>query len=62
MQPMLPSEAAALPVPAGAPVHYSGSPLQLDFGETAETKSVTIIEATPGKPAEVDTKKISRMR
>jgi exonuclease SbcD len=42
-------------VPAAAPVYYSGSPLQLDFGETADTKSVTLIEATPGKPAEVTT-------
>ena len=42
-------------IPAGAPVYYSGSPLQLDFGETADTKSVTLIEATAGKPAEVTT-------
>ena len=42
-------------VPAGAPVHYSGSPLQLDFGETADTKSVTLVDATAGKPAEVET-------
>ena len=49
-------------VPAGAPVHYSGSPLQLDFGETADTKSVTIIDATPGKPAQVDTIPLSAGR
>ena len=49
-------------VPAGAPVHYSGSPLQLDFGETADTKSVTIVEATPGKPAEVDTVELTSGR
>ena len=42
-------------VPAAAPVHYSGSPLQLDFGETADTKSVAVIDATPGKPADVMT-------
>ena len=42
-------------IPAGAPVHYSGSPLQLDFGETADTKSVTLVQATPGTPAEVRT-------
>ena len=40
-------------IPAGAPVHYSGSPLQLDFGETADTKSVTIVAATPGRPADI---------
>ncbi len=33
------------------PIRYSGSPLQLDFGETADTKSVTIVEASPGRPA-----------
>lgn len=33
------------------PIRYSGSPLQLDFGETADTKSVTIVEAAPGRPA-----------
>ena len=42
-------------IPAGAPVHYSGSPLQLDFGETADEKSVTIVEATPGRPVDVRT-------
>ena len=46
-------------VPAAAPVYYSGSPLQLDFGETADTKSVTLIEATAGKPAEVTTIPVS---
>jgi DNA repair protein SbcD/Mre11 len=49
-------------IPAGAPVHYSGSPLQLDFGETADTKSVTLIEATAGKPAEVTTVALSAGR
>jgi exonuclease SbcD len=42
-------------IPAASPVHYAGSPLQLDFGETADTKSVTLIEAAPGKPAETRT-------
>ena len=42
-------------IPSGAPVHYSGSPLQLDFGETADEKSVTIVEATPGRPVDVRT-------
>ena len=41
-------------VPAAAPVHYSGSPLQLDFGETGDTKSVTIVEATAGRPADIE--------
>ncbi len=36
------------------PICYSGSPLQLDFGETADAKSVTIVEAVPGQPARVE--------
>lgn len=40
-------------VPAAAPVWYSGSPLQLDFGEAGEVKGSLLVEATPGRPAEV---------
>ena len=40
-------------VPAPAPVWYSGSPLQLDFGETEDRKGVLIVEAEPGLPATV---------
>ena len=36
------------------PIHYSGSPLQLDFGETEDAKSVNIVEAKPGQPANVE--------
>ncbi len=36
-----------------APARYAGSLLQLDFGEVAQRKSVTVIEASPGKPARV---------
>jgi exonuclease SbcD len=35
------------------PIWYSGSPLQLDFGETADTKAVLPVEAVPGVPASV---------
>ena len=35
------------------PIRYCGSPLQLDFGETADNKAVTIVEATAGRPAAV---------
>ena len=38
----------------GCPIHYSGSPLQMDFGETDDAKSVNIVEATPGQPASVE--------
>lgn len=29
---------------------YAGSPIQLDFGEAGETKSVILVDAHPGKP------------
>jgi exonuclease SbcD len=38
---------------APSPTRYAGSLLQLDFGETEQTKSVTIVEAQPGRPAKV---------
>jgi DNA repair protein SbcD/Mre11 len=38
---------------APSPTRYAGSLLQLDFGETEQTKSVTIIEASAGRPAKV---------
>jgi exonuclease SbcD len=40
-------------IPGPCPMHYSGSPLQLDFGETADRKSVTLVTASPGRPAVV---------
>jgi exonuclease SbcD len=33
---------------AGFPAHYAGSPLQMDFGETGDTKSVVLAEIGPG--------------
>jgi DNA repair protein SbcD/Mre11 len=36
-----------------APGRYSGSLLQLDFGETEQQKSVVVVEASPGSPAAV---------
>ena len=38
---------------ATRPAYYSGSPLQLDFGEIEQQKGVTIVELQPGEPAEV---------
>ena len=35
------------------PIWYAGSPLQLDFGETADESAVLVVEATPGTPAVV---------
>ena len=40
-------------IPASAPVWYSGSPMQLDFGEVADAKGVLVVEAEAGKPASV---------
>lgn len=37
-----------------SPIWYSGSPLQLDFGETEDVKSVNLVEANPGRPAQVE--------
>lgn len=34
-------------------IHYCGSPLQLDFGEEAQSKQVNIVEVEPGLPAKV---------
>ena len=45
---------ASAPATAGAgQLHYCGSPLQLDFGETADVKAVLVVEAHPGLPARV---------
>lgn len=41
-------------VPAPAPIWYCGSPLQLDFGEEEDIKSVTLVDVEPGLPAVVD--------
>jgi len=40
-------------VPAACPAWYSGSPLQLDFGETANASAVLLVDAEPGTPATV---------
>jgi exonuclease SbcD len=40
-------------LPAQAPVHYSGSPIAVDFGEQDNTSVVCLVEATPGVPARV---------
>src|SRR6266567_6283316 len=40
-------------LPAPAPVHYSGSPIAVDFGEQDNTSVVCLVEAAPGVPARV---------
>ena len=42
-------QALAAPVP----VHYSGAPLAVDFGEQDNTNAVLLVEATPTTPARV---------
>jgi exonuclease SbcD len=41
-------------LPGACPIWYAGSPLQLDFGEVSDVKSVNIVEAEPGLPATVE--------
>jgi len=40
-------------LPAHCPVHYSGSPIAVDFGEQDNTSVVCLAEATPQAPARV---------
>ena len=40
-------------LPAPAPVHYSGAPLAVDFGEQDNTSVVCLVEAAPGVPARI---------
>ena len=40
-------------IPGAAPIHYCGSPLQLDFGEEDQRKQVNLVEIEPGIPSEV---------
>jgi len=40
-------------LPAHCPVHYSGSPLAVDFGEQDNTSVVCLVEASPSVPARV---------
>jgi exonuclease SbcD len=40
-------------VAAASWTEYSGSPLQLDFGEVDQAKRVVLVDAHPGRPAEV---------
>ncbi|HET6954474.1 MAG TPA: exonuclease SbcCD subunit D [Acidimicrobiales bacterium] len=40
-------------LPGPAPLHYCGSPLQLDFGETANDPVVNLVDVAAGRPAVV---------
>ncbi|WP_035803982.1 metallophosphoesterase family protein [Kitasatospora mediocidica] len=47
---------------APGPARYAGSPLQLDFGEADEVKSVVIVDADPGRPVRVRTQRLTSGR
>ncbi|MEX0698884.1 MAG: exonuclease SbcCD subunit D [Acidimicrobiia bacterium] len=49
-------------VPAPVPMWYSGSPLQLDFGEGDDRKAVVLVEAEPGLPVTISTMKVASGR
>ena len=44
------------------PLHYSGSPLQLDFGEAEQVKQVNVVTLEPGTPADVKTVRLTAGR
>lgn len=49
-------------LPAAAPVHYSGAPLAIDFGEQDNTNVVCLVEVSPDRPARVTDLPISSGR
>lgn len=49
-------------MPHSSAVWYSGSPLQLDFGEVSDQKGVLLVEASPGLPAKVTAVPLSEGR
>ncbi|HUO47000.1 MAG TPA: exonuclease SbcCD subunit D [Acidimicrobiia bacterium] len=46
-------------IAAPAPIWYSGSPLQLDFGEEEDRKSVLLIEGEPSLPVRVESRALT---
>ena len=49
-------------IPARAQLHYSGSPLQLDFGEAEQAKQVNVVTLEPGIPADVQAVRLTAGR
>src|ERR1019366_6249405 len=49
-------------LPGAAPIWYSGSPIQIDFGEGGDTKNVLSIDIAPGKPARVEEGPLHKVR
>lgn len=46
-------------LPGTIPGRYAGSPIALDFGEEGESKSVVLIEAEPGRAAQITVQPLS---
>ena len=44
------------------PLHYCGSPLQLDFGEAEQAKQVNVVTLEPGTPARIETVRLTAGR
>ncbi len=42
------------PIPGPCPIWYPGSPLTLDFGEESDRKHALVVDAGPGRPAQVE--------
>ncbi|HYT38708.1 MAG TPA: exonuclease SbcCD subunit D C-terminal domain-containing protein, partial [Acidimicrobiia bacterium] len=49
-------------LPGAAPIWYSGSPIQVDFGEGGDDKHAMVVEATAGRPAEVRPVRLDHVR
>ncbi|MGW0702278.1 metallophosphoesterase family protein [Streptomyces sp. NPDC002867] len=49
---------------AGVPfaARYAGSPLQLDFGEAGESKSIVVVDADPGRPTRISLRPLTAGR
>jgi exonuclease SbcD len=50
------------PLPGPAPIWYSGSPIQVDFGEGGDDKHAMVVEASAGKPAAVREVRLDHVR
>jgi DNA repair protein SbcD/Mre11 len=50
------------PLPGAAPIWYSGSPIQVDFGEGGDDKHAILVEASAGRPAEVREVRLEHVR
>ena len=49
-------------LPGPAPIWYSGSPIQVDFGEGGDDKHAMVVEAAAGKPAAVREVRLDHVR